>query len=414
MRKLLGGVIVLAMTGLVMHATATQILWDGGTNLLFSTATNWAGGVVPGPLDEAKTRTGMADLIVIDSDQTIIKLTGGSRSGGGYEIDSGTLTILSIYADGNTARANCLTVIDGGTFNAQGVSKIGLGGTDDTGTSTVQLKSGAFNSAGTVTLGHESNGNLEISGGTATFSSYLWLGGDGGTDTRNGNGVLSLSGDGALNVLSKSVVVGKRLGEGTFTMADSSSATVLNLEIGDVSIVDQEGTGALNLLGGTLNVTGDFAVDNGSVVIDAGTLVWDGDHVADFSTLVAEGNISWTNGQEMLSETYAASWTNDTGVLYADYDTLNAGKTTAWVLSTGATTNPPVEIGSISLAMLNETNSLVSWQSDSAAVYVLQSRPDLVEGSWSNIAENISGIDGAQFITNEVVEPQGFYRVIVE
>jgi len=411
MRKLSGVVILWAMAGLVMHATATQILWDGGTDLLFSTAANWAGGVVPGALDEAKTRTGMTDLIVIDSDQTITKFTGGSRNGGGYEMDSGTLTVSSIYADGNTANANCLTVIDGGTFDVQGVSKIGLGGDVDAGTSTVQLKSGAFNSAGAVTLGHESHGNLEISGGTATFSSYLWLGGDGGTDTRNGNGVLSLSGDGTLSVLSGDTVVGKRLGEGTFTMDDSSSAVFLNLEIGDLSVVGQEGTGALNLLGGTLNVTGDFTVDNGSVLIDAGTLVWDGDHVADFSALVALGDISWTNGQAMLSETYAASWTNDTGVLYADYDTLNTGKTTVWVLLTGMT-NPPVEVGGISLAMLNETNSLVSWQSDSAAVYSLQSRPDLVEGSWSNIVENISGISGAQSITNEVVEPQMFYRVI--
>jgi len=325
MKKLLGVVIVLAMTGLVMHATATQILWNGGTDLQFSTAANWVGGAVPRSLDEAKTKTAMADLIVIDSDQTITKLTGGSRNGGGYKIDSGTLTVSSVYADGNTANANCLTVINGGTFDVQGVSKIGLGGDTDAGTSTVQLKSGAFNSAGAVTLGHESNGNLEISGGTATFSSYLWLGGDGGTDTRNGNGVLSLSGDGALNVLSSDVVVGKRLGEGMFTMADSSSAVFFNLAIGDVSVVGQEGTGAMNLLGGTLNVTGNFAVDNGSVLIDSGTLVWDGDHVADFSTLVAAGDISCANGQAMLYDTWDASWVDGESTLYAYEDAIETG-----------------------------------------------------------------------------------------
>ncbi|VGO20869.1 hypothetical protein [Pontiella sulfatireligans] len=412
MRRLLGVVIVSAMAGLAMHATAAQILWDGGTDLLFSTAENWVGGVVPATLDEAKTKTGMTDLIIIDSDQTVMKLTGGSRNGGGYQIDAGTLNVLTIYAEGNTARANCLTVIDGGTLNAQGVSKIGMGGDDDTGTSTIQLKSGAFNSADVVTLGHESTGILEISGGTATFNSRLWMGGDGGTDTRNGNGILTLTGDGVLNVQSNDVVVGKRLGEGTITMADSASAVFKNLEIGDVSVVGQEGSGAMNLLGGTLNVMEDFAIDNGSVLIDAGTFVWDGDHVADFSALVAAGDISWTNGQEMLSETYAASWTNDTGVLFADYDNLNVGKTTVWVSST-ATTNTPVEIGSISL-VLSETNSVVSWQGDSSAMYAIQSCPDLVEGFWSNIETNVPGIDGAMVITNEITEPQAFYRVIVE
>ncbi|VGO20868.1 hypothetical protein [Pontiella sulfatireligans] len=349
MRRMSGVVILSAMAGLVMHASGTQILWDGGTDLLFSTAENWAGGVVPGASDEAKNRVGMADLIVIDSDRTIDKLTGGSRSGGGYKIETGTLTVKTTYADGNTARANCLTVIDGGTLNAQGVSKIGLGGDDDTGSSTVQLKSGAFNSAGTVTLGHESTGILEISGGTATFNSRLWLGGDGGTDTRNGNGVLTLSGDGALNVLSDDVVVGKRLGEGTFTMDDSASAVFLNLAIGDVSVAGQEGTGAMSLLGGTLNVTGELAVDNGSVLIDAGTLVWDGDHVSDFSALVAEGNISWSSGQSMLYDTWDASWVDGESILYAYQDAIETGgDTIIW-----ATTIPePTTLGFIAAAGL--------------------------------------------------------------
>ncbi|VGO20823.1 autotransporter outer membrane beta-barrel domain-containing protein [Pontiella sulfatireligans] len=415
MRRFSGVIIASAMAGLAMHAAATQIMWNGGTDLLFSTGANWEGGVVPGASDEAKGRVGLADLIVIDSDQTITKLTGGSRSGGGYKIENGTLNVTGLYVDGNTAGADCLTVIDGGTLNVSGISRMGLGGDNDTGTTTVQLKSGVFNSADAVTVGQESTGNLEISGGTATFSgSYLWLGGDSGTtDARNGNGVLTLSGDGALNVLSGNVIVGKRLGEGTFTMNDSASAVFMNLAIGDVSFVGQEGTGAMSLLGGTLNVKSDFAVDNGSVLIDAGTLVWDGEHVADFSALVAAGDISWTNGQSMLSDSYAASWTNNAAVLFVDYDHLNAGKTTVWVSST-ETMNSSVVIKGISLAMLNGTNSVVRWPSDASAKYVIQSRSNLVEGSWSNIESNIPGNDGAMVITNELTEPQAFYRIILD
>jgi len=63
---------------------------------------------------------------------------------------------------------------------------------------------------------------------------------------------------------------------------------------------------------------------------------------------------------------------------------------------------------------LSKTNVVLSWLGYSTAVYTMQSRPDLAEGSWSNILANIPGIDGTMAITNEVTEPQVFYRVIVE
>ncbi len=43
--------------------------------------------------------------------------------------------------------------------------------------------------------------------------------------------------------------------------------------------------------------------------------------------------------------------------------------------------------------------------------YTLQSRPDLMEGSWSNVLEGVSG-NGMIYITNDMLYPQEFFKVV--
>lgn len=79
-----------------------------------------------------------------------------------------------------------------------------------------------------------------------------------------------------------------------------------------------------------------------------------------------------------------------------------------------AQVNPvPTFIGDVGMGRSGE-NLVFSWNGEAAGTYVLQSRESLVDGEWSNAVENISGVDGAMFATNDSVAAQAFYRIIVE
>ncbi|VGO20870.1 Ig-like domain-containing protein [Pontiella sulfatireligans] len=60
------------------------------------------------------------------------------------------------------------------------------------------------------------------------------------------------------------------------------------------------------------------------------------------------------------------------------------------------------------------TNIVLNWQGYSSATYAMQSKSNLVEGSWVNVETNMPGIDGVMVITNEVTESQAFYRIVLE
>jgi hypothetical protein len=70
-------------------------------------------------------------------------------------------------------------------------------------------------------------------------------------------------------------------------------------------------------------------------------------------------------------------------------------------------------VGNLSVGV-NETNMVISWDGNSLGTYTLQRKLDLVTDRWSNIVENIPGIDRAMSVTNDTSEPQAFYRIISE
>ncbi len=59
-------------------------------------------------------------------------------------------------------------------------------------------------------------------------------------------------------------------------------------------------------------------------------------------------------------------------------------------------------------------NVVIGWQGDAATSYALQMKENLQAESWSNIVENISGLDGAMSVTNGLDWQQAFFRIITE
>lgn len=74
----------------------------------------------------------------------------------------------------------------------------------------------------------------------------------------------------------------------------------------------------------------------------------------------------------------------------------------------------PIELGYISIDPAG-TNIVISWANGNAATtYTLQSKSSLHDNAWSNLTENISGLDGLMSVTNGALEPVAFYRVVGE
>jgi hypothetical protein len=73
----------------------------------------------------------------------------------------------------------------------------------------------------------------------------------------------------------------------------------------------------------------------------------------------------------------------------------------------------PAEIGEVSFGLAG-TDAVVGWNGTNTATYAVQRRLDLAAGSWSNIVEDITGVDGVMSVTNATTEPQAFYRIILQ
>ena len=74
---------------------------------------------------------------------------------------------------------------------------------------------------------------------------------------------------------------------------------------------------------------------------------------------------------------------------------------------------PPPPIGVISTEVLS-TGLALTWASTNGFNYAVQSKDDLVTGSWTNHVTNIPGVAGDLTVTTAVDQAQSFYRVVVE
>jgi len=141
---------------------------------------------------------------------------------------------------------------------------------------------------------------------------------------------------GTLKLNKNHLYVGYNGATGTVNQTDGSvKVTQLRLDYTGVG-----GDATYNLTGGEFQITGNdtFGVltpgPNAELhIADDGTLLWWDDRTIGISNLVAEGVVTWTNGQSMLTEDWELAWTNSAGnsALYADTDgTVNPSWTTIW------------------------------------------------------------------------------------
>ena len=160
--------------------------------------------------------------------------------------------------------------------------------------------------------------NLDISGGSLTATgAYV------GVDNGIGHGILNISG-GLFST--GSLQVGWR-GIGTVNMTGGTIELSDNLVVPGLT-----GTGTVSLYGGTINASElRLTSDSGSLDITLGTLILDGNDTEVIQTNIDNGRLTAYEGQ---------------GVLNADYDVTNAGKTT--LTATPLLKPNPVDGGSLS------------------------------------------------------------------
>ncbi|QHI69435.1 hypothetical protein [Tichowtungia aerotolerans] len=77
--------------------------------------------------------------------------------------------------------------------------------------------------------------------------------------------------------------------------------------------------------------------------------------------------------------------------------------------------DPTIEaIDDIAIEVIGGTNAVLSWMGDSVGTYTLQYRSTLDSGAWSNLVENIPGVDAMMSVTNPITGSLGFYRTTAE
>ena len=318
---------------LCILATSTglnAINWNtAGTDGDWGLGANWSGGVVPTGTDEAKINR--ASNITVTTAVSARNLT------------TGTSSILSVNSGGSLTLdgANSNPNENGGNdYN----SIIGEAGSTGSGTKhgTVELNSG-----GQITL---SNSHLQVgawsnsgqesffniaAGGTYTSGEgdQLWVG-------RGSAGTLNLNG-GAIALGASSfqpLRIGDGDGTGTLNMTGGTLTTGGIRMNNDRRNGGGAGDANFNLDGGTLTVSSGGAGitlnSNSVIAIGDGVFEWQGNRTSNIDALITSGNITFaTSTVSTITATAEQTWTDGSTILYADTDEVKSGYTTIWATS---------------------------------------------------------------------------------
>jgi hypothetical protein len=238
----------------------------------------------------------------------------------------------------------------------------------------------------------KANGTLTLDGAAASVTTSI-----------SGNLGLGVgySRSGALNVLNGASVTTYRLVFATASQGVDRTCAV-TMDNGTINTTenflmqgDAPTTSTLVMTGNSvINVGGTFtmqsaAATNGTCIIEPGSMInIAGDVTAKIQGYIDSGYIIATSGSPFAA--YDSDL--DQTVVYSELTT----------------------IGDVTMDAAGGSPIVLSWQGTVAASYAVQMREDLVSGSWSNIVEDISGINGIMSATNNVTLPQAFYRVIAE
>ncbi len=330
MSRLKQNMVFALLMALVGSASAVTVEFDNGSgDGTWANPVNWAGDALPTSADTARL-TAISGTTVLDSTTTVGDLLGGHVGTSALDVISGgTLNIgniqLGTWAAGTIGNLS----VNGGTIVSSGFLRAGLAGGSF---GNVAIQSGSASFSGASSIGYNGTGTLDITGGALSFGTIVRIG-----HNANSSGTVTMSG-GSLTVSSGALVVGAA-GNGSFELT-GGTASLSTLEI--------NATGAainarVDLLGGVLDLgeNGDGALDIGGddvLNIEAGTLRMAGDRLSLLDGYVASNSITWANGQSTLGA-FDQSWTNGSSILYANFNTINPGKTTVWAESSSG--QPP-------------------------------------------------------------------------
>lgn len=307
----------------LLTGTSPAITWNGSTSGDWNTGTNWDGGTVPGPGQDANIfsiggniPTISADIISIPTDIRVGQFNGAngqlnqtaglastgngnwmtvgagtgsiglynlanvSTTGGtltGFGLGSGSMTVagsnLWVGGTGNEAGGTgTVNINTTGSLNVGNELHVGANG----GNGTMKMDAGTINSNGEVFvgLGANSTGAIVISGGTVKINSWLNVGRD------NGTGSVTMTG-GTMNVQRQVRIGWGAGGNGTLNLSGGAilqGGTVPGTT-DTVDIGDNGGTGSATIsgagtllfstselhIGNTANATGTMVVSGGTV-----------------------------------------------------------------------------------------------------------------------------------------------------
>lgn len=185
-------------------------------------------------------------------------LSDGSASRGVLNVSgTGLVTSTGSLLVGKTNGATGLINVSGGTVNANLFTLGGANGATNAGKGFATVTGGQLNASGELWVGQggNTNGLMDLSGGTVSANSWFVVGRGGGY------GVLNVSGTGTARMTAgnRHIVVGTNAG--TTGILNMTGGSVEATNGGDLKISEATGSGTVNLLGGTLKV--DHIADSG-------------------------------------------------------------------------------------------------------------------------------------------------------
>jgi autotransporter-associated beta strand protein len=410
----------LELTGVISGNATTRLVKEGSAKLYLGGTNTYAGGTLVS-----------AGILIADSDAAFgsgdVEFDGGQWNNGAGTVIPNNM-ILTKTVNGNA--------LSGPTdFTGQ------LSGSGD-------LRINGF-ASGVVTLSGDNSGwsgNWEFTGrNTLQLNHVNALGSgtkitfdDSPFDDHNRGELESLVDLTGANAVTQNVSLGTAVASNNTstirTTADMELAGVVSgesttplLKVGTASLILSSANtyaGGTILHAGTLVAAADSALGSNDVSVSSGAVLVltngvSNDYIADAANLVLDGNANLN---------LAFSGTADAiGSLSLDGGTTTVpdGIYTASALSglgTGTYTGAGslvvgagvTEIGNVDSVILPGGTSLsLSWTAESGASYAVQTNADLVDGVWGDFQTGISG-SGAVLITNDLIGPVGFYRIVVE
>ena len=290
---------IAALVGGLPSAMAVNATWNGATDSLWATTTNWSASPVPGVGDTATfNNAGNGRTTITVGTISLTTALFDTASAAAYTLGGGTITfangattavsVTSSVTTNQTINANLTLgtgIASNTTFtNASTAGLLTLGGSITGGTGGVAApKTLTFSGAGNITvLGNIASGTTSglvldkrAGAGTLTLSGTNAFAGGfnvGGVNaTGNGGTVRLASGGNITTAAGVRMLLGLNTGQsGIFTMdAGAGTATFGGNRGSSANYIGVDGgTGTVNANGGTLNFTG-MANGSGHVLIGA-------------------------------------------------------------------------------------------------------------------------------------------------